>query len=217
LTIRNLKNLTELIPWVPELFRDFAALLPHAENPEGHIWYIGERRVDLAQAIGAFGISRQAERTVLIGDDRDELFAERERLQSACMGFLRDTRSRGWSQGLPHPVQAIAASFCISRLSSEETGVFLKEAYAQLPAGGVFFWIDFFLPQSLSLLAQYQRALAAQLPEVHAIDEDMLNAALHERNLMLPETAVPLLAESGFGNIEICAKRMHLAAIAAHK
>jgi hypothetical protein len=205
-----LKNLADLLPWVPELFRDFAALLPDAAVCSGektHIWYIGECRADLARACSPDDNSGRA---VLIGDDRDELFAEREKLNSACMGFLRNIHTPGWSNGLPRPAQAIAASFCISRLQPNEAAAFLKEVCASLASGGVFFWIDFFLPQSLSLMAQYQKALTA------AIDENEFDALLRSRNLMLLETAMPLLAESGFGNVEIPSKRMLLAAIAAY-
>jgi hypothetical protein len=228
-----LKNLADILPWIPELFRDFAALLPEAAEicpgEEGHIWYIGERRVDLAHALRAQRVPdtrNKTGRTVLIGDNRDELFAERERLRGDCMGFLREIRTPGWSNGLPRPAQAIAASFCVSRFTASEAAAFLQEACASLAAGGVLFWIDFFLPQSLSILAQYQKALAeefragteenAAVPE-RASGADSFNTLLRERNPMLPEAAIPLLAKAGFGNMEIIAKRMCMAAIAAYK
>jgi len=205
-----LSILADLLPWIPELFRDFAALLPDAADicsgEEGHIWYIGERRADLARALRP-DTQKKTGRTVLIGDNRDELFAERERLRGECMGFLREIRTPGWSNGLPQPVQAIAASFCVSRLPASGAAAFLRETCASLAAGGVLFWIDFFLPQSLSILAQYQKAM----------NENELDALLRERNPMLPEAAMPLLAKAGFGNMEIIAKRMCLAAIAAYK
>jgi hypothetical protein len=213
-----LKNLSALLPWVPELFRDFTAILPADLRPgeEGYIWCLGERRADLARALAQTPPTAAARRIVLIGDDRGELFTEREELRAPCMGFLRDIHTPGWSKGLPRPAAAIAASFCVSRLSPGETGAFLQEVCASLAAGGVFFWIDFFLPQSLSLLAQYQKALAAHL-DPGAVDEKTFNDLLRSRNLMLPEAAMPLLAQSGFGNMEIPAKRMLLAAIAAYK
>jgi len=211
---RNVESLAELIPWVPELFRDLASLLPEPDegDEEEHIWLFGERRVEIARALTAQS-GRACGKAALIDTERDRLFAEREALGTACMGFLRDMQQPSWSTGLPRPVQGISASFCLSRLSAGEAEGFLREARLSLREGGVFFWIDFFLPQSLSLLARYQQELAKQAPGLPA---NAIEALLRERNLLVLENALQSLTESRFSNVEIAAKRMNLAAIAAY-
>ena len=234
-----MKNLSEFLPWIPELFRDIAAMLPRAEEqgaaahtePRGYAWLFGERRVDVARALCA--PSAHTPNVVLIGEKREELFTEKNELSAECMGFLRDIRRPNWSSGLPSPVRAVSASFCISSLSVHETQEFLQEACRSLRMGGVFFWSDFFLPQSLSLLTLYQREHAGYIknseakhanaaengkpPPHSASSTEVFDTLLRERNLMLLENAIRTVTENGFGNVEIVAKRMNLAVIAAYR
>jgi hypothetical protein len=207
-----LNTLSEFFPWASELFRDLALLLAPAPRA-GHIWLFGERRADIARALCARShVSGPPPNIVLAGDNPEELFAEKTALNTECMGFLCDIQRPGWSGGLPRPVLAISASFCLSRLCARETQMFLREACHSLCPGGVLLWSDFFLPQSLDLLTIYQKEHADRIEKSEAFE-----ALLLKRDFILFEKAMQVLTENGFSNFEVAAKRMNLAVIAAYK
>jgi hypothetical protein len=244
-------SLASLLPFVPELFRDLHVLVPRREEKAeaAYAWFVGDRRTDAVWALiqttlphtlppAAIPLgtpagtrstqSERAQKIVLIGRNRDRLFAEREEVKGACtesppMGFLRSIAAPGWSNGLPHPVQVISASFCISSLDEREAEDFLKEAQRTLCAEGILFWSDFFLPQSLALFTRYCEEYARQLSAlgVPAGAQEMtaggIASLLQKKNLMVLENALSCLTKSGFSNIELVAKRMNVAVLAAYK